>query len=298
MKSPQQQTSQPKLTVGQCAALACLWEATVPKVGNVNRSADFADTTLYDFVTSAVAIGQVLEQAGEQAFGDTVLQCVEATWRLVQANTNLGIVLLLTPLAMLPRDQPVRESLPRILGGLSKDDCEKTYRAIQLARPGGLGSVAEADVFDAPPADLLSAMKLAENRDRIAYQYCHGFVDVFDRVLPWLVESIRPGHGLVEAIIHTQLRLLSEIPDSLIARKCGAEIAQQASQRAREVLEPEVGSPMYLARLADFDFWLRADANRRNPGTTADLLTAGLFLALQHEMIQPPFSFAPHRQAE
>jgi len=285
--------SEQRLTVGQCATLACLWEATAPKVGNVNRCADFADTTLYDFVTSAVAIGRVLDRAGEQTFGDTVLECIEGTRRLVKANTNLGIVLLLTPLAMSPSDQPFQETLPRILANLDSEDCAKTYRAIQLANPGGLGSVAAGDIHAPPPADLLSAMKLAEHRDRIAYQYSHNFVDVFDKVLPWLLDSIDQGQGLIDAIIHTQLRLMNEIPDSLIARKCGNAIAQQASQRASLVLKSAVGSQAYMNGLADLDFWLRSDANRRNPGTTADLLTAGLFLALRYELIKAPFEFMP-----
>ena len=33
--------------------------------------------------------------------------------------------------------------------------------------------------------------------------------------------------------------------------------------------------------LAEFDFWLRQDGHRRNPGTSADLVAAGLFVSLQ-----------------
>ena len=33
--------------------------------------------------------------------------------------------------------------------------------------------------------------------------------------------------------------------------------------------------------LADFDFWLRSDGHRRNPGTTADLIAAALFAGLR-----------------
>ena len=54
-----------------------------------------------------------------------------------------------------------------------------------------------------------------------------------------------------------------------------------ASDRAAEVLR--LGSPVddaYLKALADFDLWLRADSNRCNPGTTADLTASSLFVAL------------------
>ena len=43
--------------------------------------------------------------------------------------------------------------------------------------------------------------------------------------------------------------------------------------------------------IADFDAWLRADGHRRNPGTTADLVTASLFAALRDGMIAVPFRF-------
>ena len=41
--------------------------------------------------------------------------------------------------------------------------------------------------------------------------------------------------------------------------------------------------------LADLDFWLRSDGHRRNPGTTADLIAAGLFAALREHQIALPF---------
>ena len=65
------------LTTGQCATLACLLEVTAPKPGNVHRGADFEDTSLNDFVASAVALGPVMELA--ERVGATVLQAVRAT---------------------------------------------------------------------------------------------------------------------------------------------------------------------------------------------------------------------------
>jgi len=41
--------------------------------------------------------------------------------------------------------------------------------------------------------------------------------------------------------------------------------------------------------LADFDFWLRSDGHRRNPGTTADLIAAALFVLLRDGLIDPPY---------
>jgi triphosphoribosyl-dephospho-CoA synthase len=82
--------------------------------------------------------------------------------------------------------------------------------------------------------------------------------------------------------VHTQLQLLSRFGDSLIARKCGAAVSQQVATRATHVLA--VGAPGdadYQQALAELDFWLRSDRHQRNPGTTADLIAAGLFVALR-----------------
>ena len=86
-----------------------------------------------------------------------------------------------------------------------------------------------------------------------------------------------------------QLRLLAKFPDSLIARKCGPQVAQEASDRAAQV-RLQTGDAAAAAR-AEFDFWLRSDGHRRNPGTTADLVTAGLFVALWCGLIAPPYRF-------
>ncbi len=77
------------LSVGQCATLACLLEATAPKPGNVHRGADFSDMTYTDFVVSAVAIGPAMEQAALHGVGRTVLRAIQATRECVACNTNL-----------------------------------------------------------------------------------------------------------------------------------------------------------------------------------------------------------------
>jgi triphosphoribosyl-dephospho-CoA synthase len=46
--------------------MACLLEATAPKVGNVHRGADFPDLTFTDFAVSAVCIGPALDAAAHE----------------------------------------------------------------------------------------------------------------------------------------------------------------------------------------------------------------------------------------
>ena len=92
--------------IGQCVERACKLEVTARKAGNVHPERDFADLHFTDFIASATAIAPVLDQAVGQSLGRTVLGAIKATRRVVASNTNLGIVLLLTPLAAVPRRNP------------------------------------------------------------------------------------------------------------------------------------------------------------------------------------------------
>src|SRR5262245_39529450 len=106
------------LPAGTLAQLACLWEATARKPGNVHRACDFADTSYVDFLVSAAAIGPPLATAADVGVGRTVLEAVRATRRVMRANTNLGIVLLLAPLAAVPGGEDLRAGLGLVLDGL------------------------------------------------------------------------------------------------------------------------------------------------------------------------------------
>jgi triphosphoribosyl-dephospho-CoA synthase len=278
------------LTPGQLAQIACLLEATARKPGNVHRFRDFDDTHYLDFLLSAAAIARPLDLAPGTRLGLTILRCVEATRRLVRTNTNLGMILLLAPLASVPIGEDFREGLARILGSTTTEDAALVYQAIRLAKPGGLGKVEDQDVDDEPTVTLQEAMTLAADRDLVARQYANGFAGVFDFALPSLKKSIESGKPVEMAIITAFLEFLSANPDTLIARKCGQGLADKASSRALEVLNSgdwmsdQEGSETF----AEFDEWLRADGHARNPGATADLTTAALFAALRDGTIQIP----------
>ena len=102
--------------VGLCAQLACIWEATARKPGNVTRHCDFDDVSYLDFLTSAAAVAPVLATAAQRRVGATILEAVRATRRVAATNTNLGIVLLLAPLASVPPVTLDRETLTQVPG--------------------------------------------------------------------------------------------------------------------------------------------------------------------------------------
>src|SRR5919202_2275340 len=85
--------------VAGAAQLACVLEVSAEKPGNITPSHDFHDTSYEDMLRSAIAVGPELARARERRVGETVLAVVEASRRATPANTNLGIALLLAPLA-------------------------------------------------------------------------------------------------------------------------------------------------------------------------------------------------------
>jgi triphosphoribosyl-dephospho-CoA synthase len=270
------------LSIGLCAQTACIWEATARKAGNVHRYVDFADTHYVDFLLSAAAIAPILETASLRSLGESILAAVRATRSVAASNTNLGIILLLAPLASVPLDQDLRTGLTELLDSTTIEDARSLYEAIRLANPGGLGRSAEQDVQDAPTLALTATMQLAAARDAIARQYATGFRDVFDEGLPALLDGLDRTQSLEGGIIWCQLDWLARQPDTLLLRKQGLVEAEEASRRAGEVLAagwPHTSESRQ--QFADFDAWLRAEGNRRNPGATADLVTACLFVALR-----------------
>ena len=82
-------------------------------------------------------------------------------------------------------------------------------------------------------------------------------------------------------------------PDSLIARKAGAAVAAEAQTRAQAVLDGGgLQTNAGRAALAALDRWLREPGQRRNPGTSADLVTACLFAALRSGTMKLPAKFS------
>jgi triphosphoribosyl-dephospho-CoA synthase len=276
---------------GQLAQAACLLEVTARKPGNVHRHADLPGLHFVDFVLSAVAIAEPLDQAATTGVGSAVLSAIEATRRLVSTNTNLGIVLLLAPLAAMPKTIELADGIEDVLAATTVIDAQLVYRAIRLAQPGGLGEVSDQDVAHEPTITLRAIMAMAAERDLIARQYANGFREVLGEALHALRESLNAGSPLETAIVSTYLSLLARHPDSLIARKYGMGRAIEVSTRAADIIDagwPECEHAW--DRLGAFDSWLRRPANRFNPGTTADLVTAALYAALRDGTVRCPFT--------
>ncbi|WP_437224331.1 triphosphoribosyl-dephospho-CoA synthase [Planctomicrobium sp. SH661] len=266
---------------------ACLLECTARKPGNVHPNAAFADICYADFVTSAEVSAPILAESRERGIGSAIREAVIATRAAVGSNTNLGMLLLLGPLAAIPVGVRCEQGIEAALDSLDLQQTAEIYEAIRLAQPGGLGKAASQDVSTAPTVLIRESMALAPH-DRIAWQYTHRFEDALGFGRERLLELTLTGTDWEQAVVRLHIELIARQSDSLILRKCGAEIAKEAQKRALTVLqqwEPGQSAP---EALMDFDRWLRADGHRRNPGTTADLLAGILFAAIRDGDFQPP----------
>jgi triphosphoribosyl-dephospho-CoA synthase len=328
-------------SVAGAAQLACVLEVSAEKPGNITPSHDFHDTSYEDMLRSAIAVGPELARAGDRGVGETVLAVVQASRSVAPANTNLGIALLLAPLAKAalsleppilaaprhrgsppdadrprskgphPEDarpidpggahgaeastmiggsrldgEPLRARLGATLRALDLADARAAYEAIRLAAAGGLGERVEHDVRSEPAIGLLDAMASAAGRDSIASEYVTDYALTFQTGIPALVAALADGLAVREAIVELALRLLDVAPDTLIARKRGTASAARVSAGARDVLAAGgVRTAAGRRALRSFDASLREPGNALNPGTTADLVTATVFVGVLEGML-------------
>ncbi len=278
---PVEMIDQDKL--GWAAEMACLLEVSAEKPGNVTRRQDFKDTAFQDFIISASAIGPSFRAAGSSSVGETILSAIQATRKFVDTNTNLGIVLMLAPLAKAacigPHDDLQTAIKPALLG-LSVEDARRAYAAINLAKPAGMGKSQHYDLNEVGvEITLLQAMAEARERDTLALEYVTDYRITFEMGLPALRQALSEGARLPQAIVQTFLHILSKVPDTLIARKKGIGVAQDVSKQA-ELIVKNGGVWGDSETLDEFDTSLRDKNHSLNPGTTADLIAATLFAYL------------------
>ncbi|MEZ6125342.1 MAG: triphosphoribosyl-dephospho-CoA synthase [Planctomycetaceae bacterium] len=261
---------------------ACRLEVYAEKPGNVSPSFCFDNAGLNDFLQSADVVAPILAESRTRGVGRAIFDAVTATQQAIGHNTNLGIILLLAPLAAVPLSLPLRVGIADILTGMGTNDAELLYRAIRAAAPGGLGNVEEQDVNSPPTLSVIDCMRLAADRDLIAAQFTGGYQQVLVEGCDLLQSTSEWTQHHDRRLGWLALELLSRHGDSLILRKCGSDMNSQVSRKAQQVLR--AGWPHQSSAWADyddFDAFLRTDGHRRNPGTTADIIAAVLFAMLR-----------------
>ncbi len=262
---------------------ACLLDVTALKPGNVGLHAGGHGMQPVDFIRSAEAAAPAMAQPAG-GVGERIHRAIVATHEAVGTNTNLGIVLLAAPIAHAASGPRGREALVKRLRGclasLTVDDARLAFEAIRLAQPGGLGKADRHDVHAPARVSLLEAMREAAGRDLIARQYANGYADVLDTGLARLAAARARGRDWRWTTTEVYLAFLARHPDSHVARKFGAGEAAVLRDAAagRERAAARTSDVAGAANaLIEWDGELKARG--LNPGTSADLTVATLFLA-------------------
>lgn len=290
------------------AQLACVLEVACPKPGNVNRYQDYDDTKFEHFLAGSIAIGSSIRQAAIRGFKagnrrlsskdigigtlikDAVLE--SRKWH-GNRNTNLGIAMLLVPLSSSCgltiakhgkiKNKYLKENLQRIVKNTTSKDALEIYDLLRMVKPGGLGKVDYMDIMDErslriieeEDMNLYDIMKISKD-DSIASELTGKMKISFEVGYPNITGMYKNSGDINKAILYSFLHILSNVPDSLIAKKNGMKVAKEISHEAGKVLSKGMDPRL----LNEFDRRLRGNKNSLNPGTTADLVTSSLMIAL------------------
>jgi triphosphoribosyl-dephospho-CoA synthase len=301
--------------VSRCLQLAILLEVSAyPKPGNVHRTANFQETRYEHFLASTVALAPHFRNAAIQ--GVDVMQ-KKATWSQVGVgkiiknavidvdawqhggNTLLGSIILLIPMATAAgltlaenTSFPIekfRGNLNSVVQFTTAEDAVTVYDAIALAQPGGMGKSPQLDATDARSKQkileegisLFEVFKISSSWDSVSAEWVNNYHVTFDLGYLFFTQLLKDKNNVNVATVHTYLKILSEVPDTLIIRKAGANAAKRVSAQAKRVLEDGgLTTPKGRDSLAQFDRKLRDPAHKLNPGTSADITSAVLAIAI------------------
>jgi triphosphoribosyl-dephospho-CoA synthase len=298
--------------ISQCLQLAIMLEVSSQKPGNVSFTSSFEGTRVEHFLASAIAAGPDFQKAASLGtsvaekklevakigIGKLIKDCATDVnaWQK-GGNTILGTVMLFVPIAvaagMTPMNEnnffdfsQMRKNIDLVVKSTTAWDSVHLYEAVDIASPSGLGEAPDLDVSDPTSKErllkenvgLFEVFKIAQGYDNICFEWVNNYPITFNLAYPYLMKQLETK-PLNTAVIHAFLKILSEHPDTFIARKVGKEKAVEVSQEAKVILElGGLETAKGRQSLSVFDRKLRIKGNSTNPGTTADLTAAALAL--------------------
>jgi triphosphoribosyl-dephospho-CoA synthase len=273
-------------TPAQNAELALLLEvAGTPKPGNVDRERDLATLRFEHFLAGAVGAQDGLRAAqnGERV-GAAFERAVEGMTEQGGGNTQFGALLLLTPLLRAAAENELTpDAVADIVADTTVEDAADFYRAFDHVDvrvgdpPDDMEPLDVRRGSDAVPAveergvTLADVMERSADRDGVAREW----TDEFERTFR-AADRISSLEGpLPDRAANTFLWLLSRQPDTHVAKKYGENTARSVMVRAQEARE---NGPDLVRAFAES----LVDSGI-NPGTTADVTAAALFVALERD---------------
>ncbi|MHC1592564.1 MAG: triphosphoribosyl-dephospho-CoA synthase [Methermicoccaceae archaeon] len=292
-------------TVAQCAQLAMLLEvSTTPKPGNVDRSHNFEDTSFEHFLASAVGALPALIKASSSGFGigGLIRDVVAESMRWHRGgNTHFGTFLLLVPLCMAagmhteqlftPSLTPyLKSTVSQLVRATTVNDSLEFLEAFHMANVR-VKDVNELDIKQHNTAQeierrqitLFELMEMSARYDLVAREWVCGFEESFEGAR--MIRELEKRHTINDAIMLVFINELAQMPDSFVATKFGGEVADDVCNRARSLQSHirAVGIHEAMDRVNEFDDELISA--HINPGSTADIVGAALFIALLEGLV-------------
>ena len=264
----------------------CDTEIKSLKPGNVHKYSEGHGMNLKDFLKSSLIISKCLTK-NNLDLGKKILISVNEIQNKIKKNTNLGIILMLSPIATIVQEEGViskEELLKKIKSLIKKQNIKNSipiFKAISLTSPGGLGFSKKYDVNELPNTNLYKAMEFAKKKDLIARQYCNGFEDIYKIGIPAYKKFYNKWGKVDWALTGVYLTFLKKFNDSHIVRNKGNKIATSIKKEAKKYyffLKRNKNLTKIKKKLLIFDKKLKS--KRINPGTTADLTVATLLLEI------------------
>ncbi len=294
--------------VSKCAQIASVLEVSGhPKPGNVHRTRNFPDMVFEDFLLSGIAIGETMEKAAKKGFkhrenpekwdkiglGKMILEAVRETDHWVANNTNLGIVMLLTPISVVAgtsEDVTInwdgfRAKIDHLVRSTTSEDAVNLYRAINIADAGGMGEQDDLDVASESSlqklrdddVNMFGVLEMSASWDKLSYELTHKMPVTFETGYP-VFRKFKSERSINEATIQTFLTILAQVPDTLINRKFGESRAEEVSAQAKSILgEGGILTSRGRSMVEKFDQELVSSG--LNPGTTADFTASSIMVA-------------------
>lgn len=276
--------------IARCAQLAMILEVSAtPKPGNIDRDHNYTDTRFEHFLASAVGVYPILEEAARSDSGTGRLICssvIESSRWQRGGNTHFGAFILLMPLVMAGgrcgKITCLKEQVQKIVKETTVDDALEFYRAFAKV----MVKVKPVDDLDLSDADsignikekgltLFNMMEISAGYDMIAEEWVNGFEKTFE-CSALILEKIKKN-GINDAVVLTFMELLSKNRDTFIQTKFDIKKAEEVSIRARNILQ--IGDiDRIRTKIRQFDEELLKEGV--NPGSTADIIIAGLFVSL------------------
>jgi len=270
-------------TTAQNAELALLLEvSSSPKPGNVDREREYPELRFEQFLAGAVGTRAGFAAAADGgALGSAIERAVAGMSNQTGGNTQFGAVLLLAPLvAAAGRGEPTPERATAVVEETTVDDAVAFYRAfdhVDVAVPEPPEGMDLLDVRRGRRAEpavrseeltLADVMERSADRDGVAAELTGGFGWTFE-----LADAIERQDGPVtDRAAAAYLALLSRELDTFVLTQHDRETAYEVRRRANAVLDGEESVHSLAEDLVDRGI---------NPGTTADVVAGGLFVALE-----------------